>query len=249
MIRIRRIYNAVLPSDRERIEQVKEIFRENSSAIADCADTIPHVSGKPFRCGYRTVLPASESGSEQVTGFSLELLFPEINSALLDIDFHHGDGAQDVFWRRSDVLTLSIHGRPNIAYPYFSGFADEVGEGPGKGLNRNVPLPENAGDTLYLAALDRALDMVTRFRLMFLVVPLGFDTMPVDPTGSFALTLRARESIGRKLAGTQLPLLLVQKSGDSLRNLRRGLAARFLGLALGLVGFDRAPTVNQGAKK
>jgi acetoin utilization deacetylase AcuC-like enzyme len=150
--------------------------------------------------------------------------------AVLDIDFHHGNGTQDIFWTRSDVLTVSIHGHPNYAYPYFSGFADEIGEGFGRGCNRNFPLPENAGDELYLSTLDKALDVIGRFKPTFLVVALGYDTMSGDPTGSFALSVRTIQTIGSLLASFHRPLLIVQEGGYSLRNLRRGSVALFRGI-------------------
>ncbi len=150
--------------------------------------------------------------------------------AVLDIDFHHGNGTQDIFWTRSDVLTLSIHGHPNCAYPYFSGFADEIGEGFGRGWNKNFPLPENAGDELYLNTLDKAIDIIDRFKPAFLVISLGYDTMTGDPTGSFALSPKALQTIGARLARLRRPLLIVQEGGYSLRNLRRGSVAFFRGI-------------------
>ena len=151
--------------------------------------------------------------------------------AVLDLDYHHGNGCQDIFWRRDDVLTLSLHGHPNIAYPYFSGFADEVGEGAGRGYNRNFPLPDQAGDDVYLDALGKALARISRFKPAFLVVPIGFDTMKGDPTGSFALTAKAMEKMGRLLGALGLPTLVVQEGGYSLRNLRKGVSAFFRGMA------------------
>jgi acetoin utilization deacetylase AcuC-like enzyme len=160
-----------------------------------------------------------------------QALSAEGKVAVLDIDFHHGNGTQDIFWTRSDVLTLSIHGHPNYAYPYFSGFADEIGEGFGRNFNRNFPLPENAGDEAYLSTLDRALETIGRFKPTFLVVSLGYDTMSGDPTGSFALSVKTMQSVGSRLASLHHPLLVVQEGGYSLRNLRRGSAALFRGIA------------------
>jgi len=151
--------------------------------------------------------------------------------AVLDIDFHHGNGTQDIFWTRADVLTVSIHGHPNYAYPYFSGFADEIGEGFGRGCNRNFPLPENAGDEPYLNTLDRALDVTVRFKPTFVIIALGYDTMTGDPTGSFALSSKTLQTIGTRLASLHRPLLIVQEGGYSLRNLRRGSAAFFRGIS------------------
>jgi len=151
--------------------------------------------------------------------------------ALLDVDFHHGNGAQDIFYRRADVLTLSIHGHPDYAYPYFSGFADENGEGDGRGCNRNFPLPENAGESQYLEALDKAIRLIERFRPMFLVLPLGLDTMKGDLTGSFTLRADSMRKIAERVGRLALPTLVVQEGGYNLRNLKRGIVTFFTGLA------------------
>ncbi len=151
--------------------------------------------------------------------------------ALLDIDYHHGNGAQDIFYQRRDVLTQSLHGHPNHSYPYFSGFADELGEGPGRGFNHNYPLPEGADETVYLQALDTALGRIERFKPTFLVVCIGFDIMKGDPTGSFVLTTASLRQLGRRIGRLALPTLVVQEGGYSLRNLRRGAPAFFNGIA------------------
>jgi acetoin utilization deacetylase AcuC-like enzyme len=96
--------------------------------------------------------------------------------AILDIDYHHGNGQQQIFYERSDVLTVSIHGDPDFAYPYFTGFADERGAGAGEGFNVNIPLPENIDGTAYRSALQQALNAVGNFAPAFLVVALGLDT-------------------------------------------------------------------------
>jgi acetoin utilization deacetylase AcuC-like enzyme len=151
--------------------------------------------------------------------------------AMLDVDFHHGNGAQDIFYSRPDVLTVSIHGHPNYAYPYFSGFADELGEAEGKGFNRNYPLPEDADEKLYFEAMDAAIAHIRRFKPVFLVVCLGLDTMRGDPTGSFGLTATAMKRMGARISAVAIPTLVVQEGGYSLRNLKRGVAAFFEGLA------------------
>ena len=151
--------------------------------------------------------------------------------AVLDIDFHHGNGTQDVFYSRSDVATISIHGHPNFAYPYFSGFADETGSGSGQGFNHNYCLQENAGAETYLTTLEKALVQVRKFAPVFFVVSLGFDTMKGDPTGSFALQPEAMKKIGVALASINLPTLVVQEGGYSLKNLKTGSVALFNGFA------------------
>lgn len=151
--------------------------------------------------------------------------------ATLDIDFHHGNGAQNIFYKRKDVLTISLHGHPNIAYPYFSGFADETGEEDGKGFNANYPLPENAGAELYLSTLEKAIHRIEKFAPMFLIICLGFDVMKGDPTGSFGLRTETIKKIGMRLALLNLPTLVVQEGGYNLRNLKNGAPAFFGGLA------------------
>jgi acetoin utilization deacetylase AcuC-like enzyme/GNAT superfamily N-acetyltransferase len=151
--------------------------------------------------------------------------------AILDIDYHHGNGTQDIFYSRSDVLTISLHGHPNHSYPYFSGFADEVGEGPGRGFNHNFPLPEGADETLYLETLQKAIRALERFRPMFLIVCTGFDTMRGDPTGSFVLKPGSLRRIGRQIGQFHLPTLVVQEGGYSLRNLKNGVSEFFAGIA------------------
>jgi len=146
--------------------------------------------------------------------------------ALLDIDYHHGNGAQDIFYSRDDVLTLSIHGHPRHAYPNFSGYADERGEGLGLGFNRNWPLEAPVDDARYLKVLDEALSVLRRFHPHYLVISLGFDIMKGDPTGSFDITTDGLQQIASRVAGLGLPTLIVQEGGYSVRNLRIG-ARRF----------------------
>ena len=149
--------------------------------------------------------------------------------ALLDIDHHHGNGSQQIFYQRSDVLTVSLHGDPRSAYPYFSGYRDELGEDAGRGFNKNYPLPQGTTDKDYLAVLKRALAEIRAYRPRYFVVSLGFDIMKGDPTGSFNLSPKAMESIGAALAALDLPTLIVQEGGYALRNLRQGAHAFFKG--------------------
>lgn len=136
--------------------------------------------------------------------------------AVLDVDVHHGNGTQHLFYDRADVLTVSLHGDPAGLFPYFSGYADETGTGRGLGFNRNLPLPPKTDDQAYQPALETALDVIARHRPAFLVVALGFDAHVDDPIGGLALTT---EYFGR-LAGTirqlGVPTVLVQEGGYGL---------------------------------
>ena len=153
---------------------------------------------------------------------------------LLDIDYHHGNGAQDIFWRRKDVLTISIHGHPRYSYPYFSGFEDEKGGGDGKGYNVNLPLRENLDGEQYRKVLAAALKRIDKFAPQFLVVALGLDTAKGDPTGSFTLLARDFRENGRMIGALGLPTLVVQEGGYRTQTL--GVNARhfFVGLWQGV---------------
>ncbi|MDH4107437.1 MAG: histone deacetylase family protein [Gammaproteobacteria bacterium] len=153
---------------------------------------------------------------------------------LLDIDYHHGNGAEDIFYRRKDVFTISIHGHPRHSYPYFSGFEDEKGEGDGKGYNLNLPQPENIDGERYRKVLAGALDRIRKFDPQFLVLALGLDTAKGDPTGSFLLMTKDFRENGRMIGGLRLPTLVVQEGGYKTQTL--GVNARhfFTGLWDGL---------------
>lgn len=160
-------------------------------------------------------------------------LVPHGHVALLDLDYHHGNGQQQIFYQRSDVLTVSIHGHPSFAYPYFSGFADERGEGEGEGFNVNLPLPEAVDGPRYREVLGKALRRVHRYRPAFLVVSLGLDTARADPTGTWSLATDDFEQNGRMVGALGLPTLVVQEGGYRVRALGRNAVAFFRGLLAG----------------
>jgi acetoin utilization deacetylase AcuC-like enzyme/GNAT superfamily N-acetyltransferase len=139
--------------------------------------------------------------------------------ALLDLDFHHGNGSQDIFYARRDVAFISVHGHPNRAYPFFSGFEDERGEGEGEGYTMNIALPERTDDEGYARVLRRALAAVERFEPRFLVLSLGLDIAKNDPTGDLACTGRTFERIGTELAALGVPVLVVQEGGYNTRQI------------------------------
>ncbi|MDA8138924.1 MAG: GNAT family N-acetyltransferase [Desulfobacteraceae bacterium] len=151
--------------------------------------------------------------------------------AILDIDYHHGNGQQDIFYRRADVLTISIHGHPKFAYPYFTGFEDERGEGEGEGFNWNLPLPESLEPNQYAKTLEKAIARIQVFRPQFLVVALGLDTAKGDPTGTWNLLAKDFETHGRMIGEMNLPTLIVQEGGYRIRTLGANAFGFFKGLA------------------
>ena len=133
--------------------------------------------------------------------------------AILDIDVHHGNGTQGIFYRRGDVLTVSIHADPSNYFPFFAGYRDERGEGAVEGANLNLPLPQGAGDEAWLAAIGKGLAAVAAFRPAALVVALGFDASADDPIGAFKVTTDGFRSAARLVAAAHGTVLLVQEGG------------------------------------
>ncbi|MBL8063007.1 MAG: histone deacetylase family protein, partial [Anaerolineales bacterium] len=133
--------------------------------------------------------------------------------ALLDIDYHAGNGTQDIFYERGDVLTISIHGDPDFEYPHYIGFADETGTGAGSGFHRNFPLPQDTGDAGYLVALENALEMIRGFAPDILVLSTGMDTFDGDPLGTFHVTRDGFKEIGKRIAGLNLPMSIIMEGG------------------------------------
>ncbi len=133
--------------------------------------------------------------------------------AILDVDYHHGNGTEQIFWRRGDVLYVSLHAHPDREYPYFLGWPEETGEGPGAGANLNIPLPAGISDERYLEALDRGIERIADHGGSILVVSLGFDTYGLDPLGDFALTTEVYHEVGRRAAATGRRLVILQEGG------------------------------------
>jgi acetoin utilization deacetylase AcuC-like enzyme len=136
--------------------------------------------------------------------------------AILDLDFHHGNGTEQIFWRRGDVLYVSLHAHPDREYPYFLGWPDETGEGEGAGANLNLPLPPGLGDEGYLEVLETALDRIADHPGSVVVVSLGFDTYEHDPIGDLALTTAGYHAIGRRVARLGKRLVILQEGGYHL---------------------------------
>ncbi|MBU1203794.1 MAG: histone deacetylase family protein [Nanoarchaeota archaeon] len=150
--------------------------------------------------------------------------------AILDIDYHHGNGQQDIFYQRSDVLTISIHGHPKFAYPYFSGFKDEIGVGEGINLNHNFPLDEKIDSEKYRQTLELALSKIKQFKPKFLVVALGLDTAKGDPTGTWDLNFEDFKKNGFLIGSLDIPILVVQEGGYNNQVLGKNAKNFFLGL-------------------
>jgi acetoin utilization deacetylase AcuC-like enzyme len=133
--------------------------------------------------------------------------------AVLDIDYHCGNGTQDIFYNRDDVLTISIHADPDFEYPSYFGYANERGRGRGFGFHHNLPLPKGTDDDSYLAALDRALELIRGYKPKYLVVSAGMDIYADDPLGAIKVTADGIREIGERIASLALPTVIVMEGG------------------------------------
>ncbi|MBN2569576.1 MAG: acetylpolyamine amidohydrolase [Deltaproteobacteria bacterium] len=219
----------------------------------DCALTASRCLLWGYRIAYALVRPPGHHAEEKSFGgfcyfnsaaVSANYLSEIGKVAVLDIDYHHGNGTQDIFYKRSDVLTLSIHGNPSFAYPYFSGFADERGEGAGEDCNVNYALDENIDGAAYAKVLDRALRRIRRFHPRFLVVALGLDTARGDPTGTWMLSKQDFYENGYKIGSMALPTVAVQEGGYRTKSLGANAGCFFQGLWEGFHGIARRKAKN-----
>ncbi len=188
----------------------------------DCAVTAAETLHHGYRISYALVRPPGHHAERRAFGgfcyFNSAAVAAHYLSrfgtvAVLDVDFHHGNGTQNIFYERADVLTVSIHGAPHFAYPHFSGFTDEIGIGPGQGFNINYPLPEKITPEQYRKTLAKALRVIKRFAPRYLVLCLGLDTAKADPTGTWTLGGEDFFENGAMIGKIGLPTVIVQEGG------------------------------------
>jgi acetoin utilization deacetylase AcuC-like enzyme len=145
--------------------------------------------------------------------------------AILDIDIHHGNGTQAIFYDRADVLTVSVHADPAVFYPYFWGYPHERGEHAGEGFNLNLPIPRGAPDHLFVAAIQQSASTISAFAPGVLVIALGLDASADDPFGGATVTATGFRDAGTVIARIGLPTLFVQEGGYISPSLGPNLAA------------------------
>nr|WP_111299522.1 histone deacetylase family protein [Paracoccus saliphilus] len=145
--------------------------------------------------------------------------------AVLDIDVHHGNGTQEIFYDRADVLTVSVHAAPDAFYPFYLGYDHETGRGDGQGMNLNLPLPLGSGDADWLAAIDRALDRIRAFAPQALVLALGLDAHENDPFQGLRVTTAGFALAAARIKAAGLPTVVVQEGGYMSQDLTLNLAS------------------------
>lgn len=153
--------------------------------------------------------------------------------AIVDIDFHHGNGTQDMFYRDDKVLTVSIHGDPREHFPYFCGFPSEIGSGKGDGFNFNIILPNGTKIKDYMKNLnDIVIPTINRFEPQYLVICAGMDTYELDPVGKFGIKTPDFKRIGELLSSLDLPTVIIQEGGYHTRDLGKNVCSFLSGFKL-----------------
>ncbi|MGE4232660.1 MAG: histone deacetylase family protein [Bacteriovoracia bacterium] len=205
------------------LTSLTKMAAEWSAACAQSASMLLENKETPF--AYALCRPPGHHASQNFFGgycyynnaaIVVARLREKARVAIVDIDFHHGNGTQEIFYDDNRVLFISIHGDPAGFYPYFSGFKEETGKGDGKGFTINIPLPSGVDGKTYLQVLERdVVPAVQRFTPDYLVLSAGFDTYKEDPIGKFTLETNDYAEISARFAHLGLPTLIVQEGGYS----------------------------------
>lgn len=204
-------WDAVKSSHDSALSAARLVQAGERAAFALCRPP-GHHAGSNFAGGYCYINNAAvaaqffrDNGAKRVT--------------ILDVDYHHGNGTQQIFYARADVQVLNLHADPLQEYPYFLGHADETGSGAGEGFNHNFPLPLGTAWEGWSAALDSACDLVAAYAPDALIVSLGVDTFERDPISKFRLTSSDYPKIGARIARLGLPTLFVMEGGYAVEEI------------------------------
>jgi len=198
-------WNAVKTSADIALTGLALIDEGHYSAFALCRPP-GHHAAREYMGGYCYLNNAAIAAQQAITQGARRV-------AVLDVDFHHGNGTQNIFYDRPDVLFISLHGDPSVSYPYFSGARAERGSGAGEGFNLNYPLPKNTAWSHYQTALADACRQLTDFAPEVLVISLGVDTFKDDPISHFLLDSEDFIGMGQIIAGVGVPTLFVMEGG------------------------------------
>jgi acetoin utilization deacetylase AcuC-like enzyme len=199
-------YAAALSSANCALSAANAIMKDESSDRSAFALCRPpgHHAGPDYAAGYCYINNAAVAA---------EWLSSRGKVAVLDVDYHAGNGTQDIFYKRADVLTISLHADPATDYPYYTGYADETGAEEGTGFHHNYPLPAGTDDQKYLTLLNHALEIVDGFAPRHLVVSIGMDIYEGDPLGKFKVTTDGIRAIGERISELHIPTAIVMEGG------------------------------------
>ena len=208
-------YEAALASANCALSAAQEISNGARSAFALCRPP-GHHTGKNYGGGYCFINNAAVAAN---------WLSSKGKVALLDIDYHCGNGTQDIFYDRDDVLTISIHADPNFEYPHYAGYANETGAGTGLGYHKNFPLEKGTDDAQYLSTLEEALSLIRKFEPKYLVLSAGMDIYADDPLGTIKVTTDGIGEIGKQISALDLPTVIIMEGGYANEALGRNIVS------------------------
>jgi len=208
-------FEAALASANCALNAAQAIANGDHSAFALCRPP-GHHAGRDYGAGYCFLNNASVAAN---------WLSSKGQVAILDIDYHAGNGTEDIFYEREDVLSISIHADPNFEYPHYIGYPDERGEGKGFGFHYNFPLPAKTHDESYLKTLDETLDLIRAFKPDYLVISAGMDLYRDDKLGTFKITRKGISKIGKRIASLGLPTVTVMEGGYNNDALGKNMTA------------------------
>jgi len=208
-------YPAALASANCALSAAEAVFNGERSVFGLCRPP-GHHAGKDYAGGYCFINNAAVAANS---------LSQKGSVAVLDVDYHCGNGTQDIFYNRDDVLTISIHADPDYEYPSYIGYADERGEGDGLGYHHNFPLPAGTDDDAYLETLDQALQKIREFKPAYLVLSAGMDIYADDPLGRIKVTTNGIGEIAKRIAELDLPTTIIMEGGYANEALGKNILA------------------------
>lgn len=215
-------YEAALNSAGLALRGANEIARRKEELVYVLTHPLGH-HALPDKMGGYSYFNNAAIAAESLSAFG--------RVAILDLDFHHGNGTQEIFYARSDVLFASLHVDPKVKFPYYYGYREERGQGEGRGFNFNYPMPIGTDEETYQANLEKAVRQIRRFKPAFLVISLGFDTYITDPIGGFRLTTPYYQKAAGTIRVVSVPTLIVQEGGYDLSSLGENLVSFLRGYA------------------
>lgn len=208
-------YTAALASANCALSAAEALANGERSAFALCRPP-GHHAGKDYAAGYCFINNASVAAN---------WLSALGKVAVLDVDYHCGNGTQDIFYDRGDVLSLSIHADPDFEYPYYAGYAHETGSGAGLGFHKNFPLEKGTDDPRYFSALEEALTLIREFAPNHIVISAGMDIYAEDPLGKIKVSTEGIGEIGKRISALELPTVIVMEGGYNNEALGRNIVA------------------------
>lgn len=210
-------WEAVYWNAQTALSGLDAVLAGTASAFAFCRPP-GHHAGRDYMGGYSYLNNAAIVAEHALNNGAKKV-------AVLDVDYHHGNGTQDIFYEREEVLTLSLHADPKNDYPFYWGHADETGAGAGAGYNRNYPMPRGTSWVAYKPNLLRAIDRVQAFQPDLLIVPYGADTYAGDPISFFSIETEDFTAMGATIAALDLPTLICMEGGYAVESLGANVAA------------------------